>query len=199
LFLLVLDPSLALFDDIGGVDLGKKNDEVYKYDSYMDVGAVANTHGVKGEIKIFPHTFDVKRFDKLEEIILIKNGAEKTYAVENVKHQKQFVLLKLKNVGDMNAAALLKGALVCVPKDLALPLGADEYYIGDIIGCRVSGLNGEPIGEITGVTETGAHDIYEATAPDGREILIPAVKRYIHEIDIKNKHIRAEIPEMYLA
>ena len=192
----VKDPR-RVFTDERDYAVAKKNDEAYTH-AYMEIGAVANTHGVRGEIKVFPHTFDVKRFAKLDDIILVKNGAEKIYVIENVKYLKQFALLKFKGVDDMNGAALLKGALVCIPKDMALPLGADEYYIGDIIGCRVYGLDEALTGEITGVLETAAHDIYEIKTPDNREILIPAVKRYVREIDIKLKKVRAETPEMYL-
>ena len=169
-------------------------DDTQINDGYLSIGAVANTHGVRGEVKVFPYTFDVNRFGLLSEVIVIISGGERSYTIERARAHKQCVILKFTGVDDMTAAERLKGALLCIPKSLALPLEADEYYIGDVVGCAAYNLSGAFIGEVTDIMETGANDVYVITQPDGGEVLLPAVKQYVHAVDITNKRITAELP-----
>lgn len=167
-------------------------------DNNMQIGAVTGPHGIKGEIKVFPTTFDMKRYSLLEKIALsTRNDPDRltTYRIEGVKYQKKTVILKLCGVDDMDAAALLKGSVITVPKSLALPLDADEYYIGDILGCTVVTTAGETLGELTDILETGANDVYTVKKPDGGEMLLPAVKHVIIRIDTAAKIMTVEPPE----
>jgi len=161
---------------------------------YLSIGTVANTHGVRGEVKVFPYTFDVNRFGLLREVIVIADGGERAYAIERARAHKQCVILKLTGVDDMTAAERLKGALLCIPKSLALPLEEDEYYIGDVIGCAAYDADGAFIGEVTDILETGANDVYIINQPGDGEILLPAVKQYVLAVDIANKRITVELP-----
>ena len=160
----------------------------------MLIGTAAGAHGVTGEMKVFPLTFDAKRFGLLDEVFLSRGDVREGFKIEKVRYQTKFVIIKLRAVDDMTRAARYKGCDVTIPRALALPLGEDEYYIGDVIGCAVVDMNGVAIGELTGVIETGANDVYAVTAATGREVLIPAVKKYILSVDIKNKRMIAAPP-----
>jgi len=165
-------------------------------DEYLMIGAVAGAHGVRGEVRAIPYTFDIKRFGLLSECFLVTNDIRKTYRVESVKYQKKFVIIKFAGVDGMNGAESLKGSQIVIPRSLALPLADDEYYIGDMIGCAVHGPGGESIGELTDILETGANDVYVVRSRDGRETLIPAVKKYILGVDVAGKKITADIREL---
>ena len=161
----------------------------------LEIGVVVNTHGVKGYVKIIPCTFDPKRFELLSEVTLLEKSLKKIYQIEKIKFHKQFVLIKFRGIEDMDQAESLKGSLVLIPKSSALHLGEDEYYIGDIIGCNVVTSTGEILGEVTEVLFTGANDVYTVKSADGGEILIPAVKHYILNVDILSKKILVDLPE----
>ena len=169
-------------------------DDTFIKNGYLSIGAVTSTHGVRGEVKVFPYTFDVNRFSLLSEVIVIINGDKRICALERSRAHKQCVILKLTGVDDMTAAARLKGALLCIPKSLALPLETDEYYIGDVVDCMAYDAGGVFIGEVTDILETGANDVYVITPLDGGEVLLPAVKQYVLAVDVANKRITAELP-----
>ena len=156
------------------------------------IGTVVKPHGVRGEVKVVPHTFDIRRFGLLKEAAFSRGAETKTYQIENARYQKQFVILKLNNVDDMDSAAALKGFDITVPRSSALPLGEDEYYAGDIIGCAAYDIYGTLLGEVADVLETGANDVYVIKKTGGGEFLIPAVKKYIAGVDVAEKKIRVD-------
>ena len=164
-------------------------------EDYLEIGVVANTHGVKGEVKVFPYTFDRKRFELLDEVTMLQGTDEKKYIIERIKYLKQFVIIKFEGIHDMSQAEKLKQSILVIPKKLALPLGDDEYYIGDLIGCAVTHVDGATLGKITDVLATGANDVYVIKNEAGKEILIPAVKQFIGKIDINNKSVAVTYAE----
>jgi len=160
------------------------------------IGRVANTHGVKGMIKVIPTTDDPKRFELLKEVLIedIK-GNTKTYTIEEVKYLKQFVLLNLKEVKTMDEAILLKQGIVKIPRDQALELAEDEYYISDLVGLKVNTDTGENLGVLKDVIFTGSNDVYVVKDKDNKEILLPAIKECVKQIDIENNIIIVHIME----
>ena len=166
----------------------------------IEIGVITNTHGVRGEVKVFPHTFDTGRFRLLREITAVSPDNETVFEIEHVKNSNKYIILKFAGINDLDSAARLKGAVLTIPKSLALPLGVDEYYIGDIIGCAVADPDHRMIGEVVDILETGNPDssepdgVYVIKKPDGREIMLPAVKEFIKNVDIANKTIIAEPP-----
>lgn len=157
-------------------------------EEYIEVGKIVNTHGVKGELKIIPTTDDPKRFELLEEIFVNTKEGPISYKVDNVRYLKNFVLLKLKGIDDMTQAERLKTCVLKIPRDLALPLGENEYYIGDLYNMKVLTDDGEDLGEIIDILFTGSNDVYivkNKANPNSKEILIPAIKQCILNVDIK--------------
>lgn len=150
----------------------------------LKVGILSSTHGVHGEMKVFPTTDDVKRFKKLKEVMLEKGSEYLPLEIEGVKFFKQFVILKFKGYDSINDIEKFKGMGIYVTRDNAVPLKKDEYFMADLIGLKVFDDSGEALGELTDVMQTGANDVYVIGLKDGGELLIPAIKQCILSIDI---------------
>ena len=164
-------------------------------ENYFVVGNIVNTQGIKGEIRVMPTVDDISRFKLLDHIFVDRKGNIKEYEIENVRFHKQFVLLKLKGVDDMTTAETLKGTVVKITEDMAIPCEEDEYYIKDLYDMEVVTEDGEKLGIITDVIFTGANDVYAVTNDDGTEILIPAIKDCILNVDVENNIMTVKLLE----
>ena len=159
----------------------------------LRVGVISNTHGIRGEVKVFPTTDDKSRFELLDEIILDTGKEHLTLHVANVKYFKQFVILKFKEYNNINDIERYKGKDLYVTREHAVPLEEGEYYIADLIGCKVVTDQGEELGELIDVMETGANDVYVVKTKEKKEVLLPYIEDCIKEIDIEKKLITAHI------
>ena len=150
------------------------------------VGTITSPHGVKGEVKVFPRTDDVRRFKKLKEVYLDTGKEKLLLHPESVKFFKQFVIIKFKEFNSMNEVEGLRNKNLLVDRKNAVKCEKDEYFIADLIGLTVYRDTGEVLGELTDVLQTGANDVYEVTKSDGKTVLLPAIKECIKEVDIEN-------------
>lgn len=165
---------------------------------YMEIGQIVNTHGVKGEFKVIPSTDDAKRFELLKTIFVeTKNGLVE-FPITSVRYMKNFILLKLEGVEDMTEAEKHKTCLLKIPKEDALPLGENEYYIGDLYNMSVITEDGESLGKITEVLFTGSNDVYiikDQENPQSKELLIPAIKECILKVDLEENLMTVHLLE----
>lgn len=160
------------------------------------VGRIVNTHGVKGEIKVIPTTEDPKRFKKLKSIFVEGRKGMITYEIEGVRYHKDFVLLKLKGINDMDAAELLKGSILKIDRKDSLPLKKDEYYISDLFGLEVYTEEERYLGTLVDIIETGSNDVYVVNKEDReKDLLLPAIKQVIKGVDIENKKMTVHLLE----
>ena len=156
-------------------------------EEYLIVGTITTTHGIHGEVKIFPQTDDVKRFKKLKEVFLDTGKEKRLLHPESVKFFKQFVIIKFKEFNSMNEAEGLRGKNLLVDRKNAVKLQKDEYFISDLIGLNVYRENDLPVGILTDVLQTGANDVYVVKKEDGSEILLPAIKECIQKVDTEER------------
>ncbi|MDE6910957.1 MAG: ribosome maturation factor RimM [Lachnospiraceae bacterium] len=159
----------------------------------LQVGAIAQTHGIRGEVKVFPMTDDVRRFQKLKEIILDTGKEKMTLEIESVKYFKKFVILKFKGFDNINDIERYKGKALYVTRENAVKLGRDEYFIADLIDLEVYDEDEHYLGVLVNVIETGANDVYEVRFEDGRVVLFPAIKQCILNIDMENRKMKVHI------
>lgn len=159
----------------------------------LQVGAISSTHGIRGEVKVFPMTDDVRRFKKCRELILDTGKEKKTVEVEGVKFFKQFVILKFKGYDSINEIEAYKGKALYVTRANAVKLKKDEYFIADLIGLVVLDEDGTKIGVLKDVIETGANDVYSVETQEGKEILFPAIKECILKVDMENRQMHVHI------
>ena len=159
----------------------------------FQVGVVTTPHGVKGEVKVFPTTDDPRRFKRLKEVLLDTGKETLTLEIEGVKFFKKFVILKLKGVETPEEAAKYRQKSLYVTRENAVRLGRDEYFIADLMGLKVLDEDGSEIGVLREVLETGANDVYVIDLNDGRELLLPAIKECVLQVDVEAGMIKIHI------
>ena len=136
------------------------------------VGVISNTHGIRGEVKVYPTTDNVRRFDDLKEVILDTGKEQLNLHVTSVKYFKNMVILKFKEFDNINDIIPYKGMDLLVTRENAIPLEEGEYYIADIIGSKVITDEDKILGTLTDVLQTGANDVYVVKTKDGKEVLL---------------------------
>lgn len=154
----------------------------------LSVGQITSTHGLKGEVKVFPTTNEPeRRFRELKEVILKTHEGEVPVTVRSVRFSKNLALLRFEELSGIDAVEKYKGAYVCVPRDEAQKLGPDEYYEADLIGMQVISDEGVTLGLLSKVLHTGANDVYEvAPKDDAKPFLIPAIKDCIKNVNVES-------------
>lgn len=157
-------------------------------EDFLRVGVITQTHGIKGEVKVFPTTDDVKRFEELKSVKISTKKGYIDFEIENVKFFKKYAILKFKGINDINEAEKYKGLDLLIAREDAVKLRENEYFIYDLIGLKViNNDTNEEIGILNEVLQTGANDVYVIRTDDGKEILIPYIKECVLDIDIENK------------
>ena len=154
-------------------------------DDLFQIGVITDTHGLKGEVKVFPLTDDVRRFDVLKDTVLITPGGERIDLVaERARYFKNLVILKFKDYDDINDIEKFKKSELYVTRENAIPLEEGEYYLKDLYGLQVHTDEGEDLGVIDDIIETGANDVYVVKG-NGREILIPNIRQCVLNVDLE--------------
>lgn len=159
----------------------------------LRVGVITTTHGIHGEVKVFPTTDDIRRFDDLKKVVLRSRNGDMEVHVQSVKYFKNQAIVKLEEIDSVEQARLYQNAELYVRREDAVPLEEGEYYIGDLIGLSVVTDEGKVLGTLTDVMETGANDVYIVTTPENKEILLPAIGECILDIDLENGICRVHI------
>lgn len=153
-------------------------------ENLLQVGAILDTHGLRGEVKVFPTTDDPSRYDDLEEVeLLTKEGKYLHLEVERVRYFKNLVIVKFKNYDHINDIEQYKKCNLYVTRENAVELEEDEYFVADLIGLTAKTDEGEELGPVKDVLTTGANDVYVIDASEG-EILIPAIHDCVQEINL---------------
>jgi 16S rRNA processing protein RimM len=159
---------------------------------YIKVGKIVNTHGVKGCMKCIPLTDDMDRFDELEYVFTEKDNTKRK--IKDVWYQKGMVYIMLENINDMTTAESFKETYISIMEDQLRELPEDSYYIFDLEGMEVYSTDGEYLGKINVVYQTGANDVYEIVNKN-KSFLIPAVKDVVKEVNKKDKKMVIEVIE----
>lgn len=155
---------------------------------FIAVGKIINTHGIKGEVKIYPYTDEVKRFSDFR--ILYLGNKKLKVEVESVKYHKGIVIMKFKNLNDINEVILYKDEIIYIDYESRISLPENHYFIFDLLECEVVDLAGKTLGYISDVLEFASNDVYTVRDnKNNKEYLIPAVKEFIKEVNISEKRI----------
>lgn len=161
----------------------------------FQVGAIASVHGIKGEVKVFPTTDEPQKFKKLKTVWIKTAKEEREITLQQVKFFKNMVIVKFEGIDSPEQARLYRGATLWVPRAAAVPLKENEYYRADLIGLSVFAEDGEALGTLTDVLETGANDVYEITLPDKRTVLFPAIRDCVKEVDLETGRMTVHVME----
>ena len=157
---------------------------------YLRIGTIMSTHGLKGEVKLFPTTDDPQHLRNVKEVWLVsedgKNQAGTALTIRSVAFFKQFVIMAFNGYDRIEDVMPLLKKDLYVSRDQAVPLEEGEYYIGDLIGLNVVQEDGSLLGQLSDVIRTGANDVYIIKGEKG-ELLIPAIRSCILNVDLKEQ------------
>ena len=162
-------------------------------EDYFKIGIITSSHGVRGEMKVFPTTDDTRRFKKCREVYIEDKTGLVMYEVESARVSPDKVLLKLKGIDTPEEAVKLRQRGIFVDREHAVKLSKDEYFIADLIGLEVRNEDRDRIGVIEEVLPTGANDVYQIAMDDGRELLLPAIKDCILEVNVEQGFMRVHV------
>lgn len=159
-------------------------------ENLLQVGAILDTHGLRGEVKVFPTTDDPSRYDDLKEVeLLTKEGNYIHLEVEKVRYFKNLVIVKFKNYDNINQIEQYKKCNLYVTRENAVELEEDEYFVADLIGLTAKTDEGEELGTLTDVLTTGANDVYVIKGADGEELLVPAIHDCVQEVNVEGGYV----------
>lgn len=159
----------------------------------LQVGVISSTHGVRGEVKVFPTTDDANRFKKLKKVILDTGMKKKELEIQGVKFFKQFVILKFKGIDNINDIEKYKGKSLYVTRENSVKLKKDEYFIADLIDMQVVLEDGTLLGILTDVMKTGANDVYCVESEKYGEVLLPAIGECILDVDVEGRKMTVHL------
>ena len=167
--------------------------EVLNKDDMFRIGVITEPHGVRGVVKVFPTTDDVRRFKKLKTVLIDTGSKMLELEIESVKYFKQFVILKFKDYDNINDIEKYRKCPLLVTRENAVKLEKDEYFVADLIGLKVLDEEKNIGGELTDVMSTGANDVYVIRLDDNKELLLPAIKECILDVDIENRKMTVHV------
>ena len=161
----------------------------------LEIGQIVNTFGIKGFVKVNPWVNDVTRFDNLKKVYIKIRKSLKELEIEEVKYHKNQVLLKFKGIETIEQAEVYRNAILEISREDAIPLEEGEYFIADLLESEVYTDEGEKLGIVEDIFNTGSNDIYVVKNELGKSILLPRIKDVFKEIDIENKKIIVHLIE----
>ncbi len=164
-------------------------------EEYFEIGQIVNTSGLKGVIKIKPFTDDITKFNNFKTIYISMKKELKEFKIEQVRFSKNMVFLKLEGIDTIEEAENYRNFYLKVKRDKDEKLEEGSYYIVDILGCKVYTDEQKELGKVDDVFSTGSNDVYVVKDEEGRQILLPAIKEVIKNIDIENKTITVHLLE----
>ncbi len=164
-------------------------------EEYFEIGQIVNTSGLKGILKIKPFTDDIKKFSNLKTIYIKTKSGLTEFKIEQVRYVKNMVMLKLAGIDTVEEAEKYRNLYIRILRDQEEELEEGSYYVVDILGCKVNTDANQELGKIVDVFQTGSNDVYVVKDEQGKQILLPAIKQVIKNVDIKNKIITVHLLE----
>ena len=155
------------------------------------IGRVGAAHGIRGELRVIPLTDFPERFAALREVMV----GDELLHIESVKPQGRNFLMRFREYTVREDAQRLTGRLLTVARAEAAPLDEGEYYVFDIVGLTVYDEEDNELGTVENVLRTGSSDVYAVRSEDGREILIPALRAVVREIDVPGGRMTVRFPQ----
>ncbi|WP_167956999.1 ribosome maturation factor RimM [Anaerosporobacter faecicola] len=162
-------------------------------DNLLRVGVISSTHGIRGEVKVFPTTDDPNRFKDLKKVILDTGKEKLELEISGVRFFKNMVIVKFKGYDNINDIEKYKGKDLLVTRENAVKLEKDEYFIYDLIESTVYTEDGNEFGTLVEVLQTGANDVYVVKTKEGKEVLLPNIEECIRNVNIEEKKIIVHI------
>ena len=164
-------------------------------EEYFEIGQIVNTSGLKGVLKVKPFTDDINKFSNFKTIYIKTKNSLVEFKIEQVRYVKNMVMLKLAEIDTVEEAEKYRNLYIKVLRNKEEELEKDSYYVVDILGCQVNTDENQELGKVVDVFQTGSNDVYVVKDEQGKQILLPAIKQVIKNVDIKNKIITVHLLE----
>ena len=164
-------------------------------EEYFEIGQIVNTSGLKGILKIKPFTDDIKKFSNLKTIYIKTKNDLTEFKIEQVRYVKNMVMLKLAGIDTVEEAEKYRNLYIKILRDQEEELEEGSYYVVDILGCKVNTDINQELGTVVDIFQTGSNDVYVVKDEQGKQILLPAIKDVIKNVDVKNKIIIVHLLE----
>lgn len=162
-------------------------------DDLFRIGVITEPHGIKGEVKVYPTTDDPGRMGKIKEMFLDDGKQLVPLHPVGARGQKSLVIMKFQEFNDRNDVEKLRKKELYITRDNAVKLKKDEYYITDLIGLKCIDEDGQEVGTIKNVMPTGANDVYVIERVSGEELLLPAIKQCVLEVNVEEGYVKVHV------
>jgi 16S rRNA processing protein RimM len=159
------------------------------------IGYILKPQGLKGEVKVESVSPYLERFNRLGSVYLELEGKKQSYSIQNVRISGRFVYIKFSEINSRDNAELLRHAEVLIEKKDLIQPADDEYFIHDLIGCKVISENNDVIGVLADVVQMSSNDVYVVKNNEGIEVLIPATKEVVKQVNVRQKRIIIHVLE----
>ena len=164
-------------------------------EEFLKAGVISSTHGVRGEVKVFPTTSEPERFKYLKKVYLDTGRERMELEIAGVKFFKQFAILKFRGIDNINDIEKYRGCSLWVAREDAVPLEEDEYYTRDLYGLTVVTDAGEELGKLEEIFSTGSNDVYVVKKEGAKDLLLPAIKDVVLAVDPAEKKMTVHLLE----
>ena len=156
---------------------------------FITIGKVVSTQSNKGEVKVLPLTDSTDRFNNLDTVFLRNSNSRTTLNIEKIRIKKNTVILKLKDIENIQEAKMIVGSFLEVKRENAVKLPKDTYFLFEIIGLEVYDENNIFLGKVENIISTGSNDVYIVKDKNKKELSIPAIREVVKNIDLEKKRI----------
>ena len=160
---------------------------------FIVIGKVVSAQGNKGEVNVLPLTDSIDRFKNLSTVFLRNKNSQTVLSIEKIRIKKDMVILKLKDIENIEEAKTIVGSFLEVERKNAVKLPKDTYFIFEIIGLEVYTENNVFLGKVENVINTGSNDIYIVKDKNEKELFIPAIREVVKNINLEKKRITINI------
>ena len=156
---------------------------------FIVIGKVVSAQGNKGEVNVLPLTDSIDRFNNLDNVFLRNKNSQTILNVEKIRIRKNMVILKLKDIENIQEAKMIVGSILEVERKNAVKLSKDTYFTFEIIGLEVYTENNIFLGKVENIISTGSNDVYVVKRKDKEELFIPAIHDVVKNINLEKKRI----------
>lgn len=161
----------------------------------LEIGKIVNTHGLRGEIKVVAWMDYPEDFEELETVYLKTRKELIKLTVKNVKYQKNNLIVKFSEFNDINEVEQYKNCVLYADREELGELPEGTHYIVDLIGLDVLNEDGEKLGVLKDVFNTGANDIYDVKREGKKNLLLPVIDDVVKEINVEGGYVKVHVLE----
>ena len=179
------DPHQSVAKDSNGVSVDDQD--------ILAVGRVLRPHGIRGELLVDPYSETIRSIEAGSQVFI--GSPDNPHTVLSIRSHRSHLILRIEGSEDREAAEAFRGSELLIPMQSAEPLPEGVYYRWQILGLAVVELDGQHLGKVADILETGANDVYIVRGDGPRELLLPAIESVILEVDLDQGRLLVRVPE----